>query len=487
MTPSQERGFKVGDLVRYAKHHNEDDRENIGEMFILEEDDGTRAPYLRSVRTGMRSCYYIDSFNKATELALKKYEEKKLASAIEMQRSRFTDDIYKALPDNVSQAIEEAGITLPELHFVHISEKHPGLIAYTPDGDLIRDRQVPTKIGKYLTVIAPDVAQPKIAHIANMFNLYCKEELFFFDIARTAEAIREVYLKGPRSCMAKPSEYFSCGDHHPTEVYATEDVGVAYIKDKEDDRVIARVVLNMVDKTYYKIYGNEEALSSALKMAGYEGGDGLSGCRLQKIPYGKGFVMPYLDGEQWVEDAGDYFVVNEQGGDFHASEESGIVGGRGVYCEVCEEYHDEEDSHYSDWHGVRICESCIEGFRYAYTGRSAQDWIDEDESGLYEYNGEYYMEDALADHDLGLDSDNYVHPADELVETEDGETWHVDDCVAYEDKKGNSCYIHDNHSDELERDFFSDVMIWRDDANVAIDPQTDCEVYSYSEFELAQA
>jgi len=483
-SPCDRRGYKIGDL--FLEEHS-------GRLMTLNRDDGSSSPFFRD---DMGVVFYntILYLEKVTCDPKKKIDGLDLVERVmlKVMKERFTSGDWKSLPTSTMATLKEIGIPdLPERHCVHMSEKHPGLIAYTPDGDLGRDRQVPCKLGKYLTSAFPEVASPDIARVANLFKIHCEEHLFKFGIARTADDMIAVYLNGPRSCMSKALNEFESQPYHPVEVYETDDVGVAYIYNRERDAYTARTVLNMKEKTYAVVYGNGDALKPMLEKEGYSySGDGLAGCKLRMLRADSGdYVMPYLDGEQELLECSDHFIVGE-GSDYVADGEYGLMDESGVLiCGVCEDRSNEDDSYYSDYHDMRIGSCCISNYCEVIIGSSVwtTDYIHQDEPSIFEHDGRYYSGGALSYHNLGLDEDGEVHPAYDLVTTESGETWAVGDCTEYKDTNGDTCYIHDNNVDELVHDFFSDEMILQADANDAIDPQTGDEVYSYDEFELAQA
>mgnify|MGYP007027638279 FL=1 len=385
----------------------------------------------------------------------------------------------------MTDELEKEKVKLPLLHFAHMSEKQPGMMGLTPDDDLESYRQVHMKMGKYIKLIAPELEQPKVAHIANVFNLYCKEHLYSFDIARTAEDIVKVYQNGPNSCMAHELSYYSSSPFYPVEVYESPDVGVAYIEDKVKDRYVARAVLDMVGKKYAVIYGNAEALRPELEALGCEqDSDGIYGCRLKKLLSSSGNdVMPYIDGNRGVtsfsDDDGEWWLV-EYNGDYTAGNEGGTLQ-TGIRCQHCDdEMNSEDDTFYSEYHDRQIGRCCIDSYRYAYTGRHGQDWIEEDGSVWY-HNGEYYTPDALPYHDLALTDDGEVYPDDEVVQLDSG-VYHLDCCISYVDSSGDTQWLHSDDSDKLVEDFFSSELIYKPDAFEAVDPEDGETVYSYTAF-----
>jgi len=167
-----------------------------------------------------------------------------------------------------------------------------------------------------------------------------------------------VYDNGPDSCMSFHDDTY-IGHCHPVHVYATDDCAVGYILDSNDDqRVVARAVLNMKDKQWVRPYGNEVLIEKVLTKNGYERGS-LEGCRLQLIHDDTvEYIMPYLDGRaDEVRIEGDYFVATDSG-DYYADKTNGGLEYFGECCSVC---GDIEKDVYHDISGYDVvCSHCLD-------------------------------------------------------------------------------------------------------------------------------
>lgn len=509
-TPAQAQGLEVGKCYRVANQFWIERPDNERTIVRFLEDDDTRNPLFEVVwslneRIGERGYRRVDGIcgnlhipdDEIPELpemphGLTPYGWKMAQS---MER-RLADGAWERLPDSVIDAMAEVGFECPYLHFVHLSESNSGLIAYTPDGDLERDRQVPMKLGKYMKKVMPELSAPDIAKVSNALNVYYADK-YEIDMTNDPDKIRDIYERGPSSCMSgspdEDSPYYNddfyCYPYHPAEVYATEDVRVAYVYNKIEKRYVARSVLNVINKSYCTVYGNEESLKPFLESNGYHrDGDGLLGCTLRVLKADNGeYVMPYLDGYKMIEmtsDGKEWIVGTD--GDYCAEHTSGTIEGY-EYCQHCDS-PTRGGRVWSNYHDIYIGEDCcLDDYHHVWVSKHDMDWIHEDESDVYYHDREYYHVDALGAHNLGLDEDYEVHPLDELVETASGEMWHEDECIMATMPNGDEVWYHKSDKNELVRDFFTEEWIVEDEANSAIDPATDDTVYSYSEFCLAEA
>lgn len=191
-------------------------------------------------------------------------------------------------------------VDMPE-HFLHLSAKDEGYVAYTPDVKHgLQDRQIRTTIGRYLTKhFGHRYSESEIRSVANSFRERYKQSDVLW--ATTEEDLTTVYTSGPSSCMVKPfrdSAYLNT-HVHPAVVYAGSTLAVAYLK--RDGRINARNLVNMETKQYVRNYG-DDVLRIKLELLGYTAGS-LAGARLRKIfaidARGKEFnsrlILPYLD------------------------------------------------------------------------------------------------------------------------------------------------------------------------------------------------
>lgn len=265
----------------------------------------------------------------------------------------------------------------------------PGLVAYFQDANKrARDIQTPIKPGKYLKKFFGDILSEAEIHEMAMewSNEYAARELF---VTQDADEIERVYRgKYNGSCMHFGSGCYA-GDEHPARVYAGPDLGIAYIGDT--DSVDGRCLIWPSKKLYFpKFYGDSHRMEAALVAKGWKAGDegDFEGARLQRLPYGDGFILPYLDTAEAVRDNGQWLIIDD-GGNIGARNTNGLSDGIEI-CDDCEEqcddrtyigsvdrcvceycrdsnyfYCDEMDDYYPDDQRVEV-----EGYSYDYLSQS---------------------------------------------------------------------------------------------------------------------
>lgn len=198
-------------------------------------------------------------------------------------------------------------------HFAHLSTDDPSKIAFTENAEMGRaDRQTRMKVGRYLERFFSHLpASHRQRLVSEHSAMFCPQPIRF---ARTAEEIEWVYVNGPHSCMAYPTnnQHFSVRDFHPSAVYAGPDLAVAYLLN-DDDRVSARAVVWPEQKKHFRVYGDLR-LHEMLRQDGYTN-ESLTGARLQRIDLPEGGVlMPYLDCAEYCREEGDFLVIDQDEG-----------------------------------------------------------------------------------------------------------------------------------------------------------------------------
>jgi hypothetical protein len=172
-------------------------------------------------------------------------------------------------------------------------------------------------------------------------------------------AIAAAYQRGPRSCMRYEGDSYE-GDEHPCTVYGYGDIGLAYFTadDDPDSDLKARALINLHDRSYSRVYGDDSRMIRLLEDQGYESGS-LEGCRIAKVPDGDGYIMPYIDGAYAVTDAGSHFVIDSCG-EVSADSTGGLSYDRTRECSHCgyDMGEDEQRTAYDD--GNVYCSSCIQ-------------------------------------------------------------------------------------------------------------------------------
>ncbi|MDD5395289.1 MAG: hypothetical protein PHE17_19880 [Thiothrix sp.] len=249
----------------------------------------------------------------------------------ELGRLRYNN--YVKLPDSW-----ETLDTIKD-HYAHVS-MDGFKIAYTPDeAKGLVDIQVSIKPGRYLAKFYPQLDQDTVRRLA-----IDVEGMGDFKVATSMEDIVKVYQGGPRSCMRYPS---SCcdryaGEVHPVSIYGDSDLQLAYLGDI--DNATARALIRPSNKTYVRIYGDDQRLRAALKGKGYTpDGDGFLGAKVRKIESGGTYIAPYIDGHDGLDHAGEGWFEIVRSGDYEACRTDGLL----------EENEDEDEDRFT-------CEHCDE-------------------------------------------------------------------------------------------------------------------------------
>lgn len=309
-------------------------------------------------------------------------------------------------------------------HYVHLSEKQPGMVAYTPNEDKgRRDIQVVTRPGRYLTKFYPHLPAEEVRKYATMVDGIHK-----LKFAKTADEIVKVYLRGPRSCMSHdPDDYASY--IHPVSVYGDSDLQVAYLEDY-DKRVTDRVLVWPEKKIYGRVYGGGDGrLERMLREEGYIQGS-LEGARIRLIEDENhdAVVMPYIDGCQ------SFDVIDNEwcriGGPYPADRTDGLgyLKPRAV-CVSCEECLEDYEVH--RWDGEIYCASCLEEFTFlcdcCLDRHNDEDGItvNTDTSWGGYLISHTWCEDCARRHSFHCQGsgENFSHSRFEAVRLEDGRLW----------------------------------------------------------------
>lgn len=190
-------------------------------------------------------------------------------------------------------------------HFVHVSERDPWMLAYTPrasDGE--QDRRVPIKPGRYLQKFFADRLSPEqVKHFASQV----RGSGLRIEYTDKADMIRKVYqTPGVTACMSHGSSHYSCasrnGNLHPTAAYCGGDLKLAYALDPATNAIVARTLVWPERKLFSRCYGDFEAMTKALAAEGFTYGL-LDGARLAPIPLRElpgYFTAPYVDHIKWA-------------------------------------------------------------------------------------------------------------------------------------------------------------------------------------------
>lgn len=297
----------------------------------------------------------------------------------------------------------------------HVNREYPSLITLNSDGktvkyhakfsDTLRGRATESKVGKYLKKVST-LADHEIADIVNNVNITVNFiDNGVVDYHYTREAIRNVYSNGPSSCM-KSKGYNGVLS---AECYATADCGVASIT--VNGRIVARCVLNSMNKTYSVIYGNVNLLSTMLERDGWISDEDLDGCRLLRIEEDGNILCPYIDGSATQVDLEcDSLLITSYGGYDGQANICGILHKEDrTWCNGCDEYHDDDDMEdTSDGYRCSNCRAYY--YRWSswdetYISTDCTIYCDISDDYTYDSNSGYY--EAPDGDSVSYNSDRY--------------------------------------------------------------------------------
>jgi hypothetical protein len=380
-------------------------------------------------------------------------------------------------------------------HFPHISIDEPSMVAYTPNPEYgVRDRQVRTKVGRYLQQFYGDLITSE--QIRSMANGTKQLDLEF------DSDIRAAYLRGGRdgvtSCMTHPvghCNYSIRGAYHPVDVYLTGEFKVALLHDGFNNEICARALVYEPSRVFVRCYGREaNTLQDRLTEKGYSEQSGWDdGIRLRLIRDDDDkVVVPYMDGRTQsasieYHDGKEWLVV-DRNGDVDMSTQYGIWEEvERHYCDECQDSVecDEEVMEYSNYHGMTIGPCCIDDFCRAYVGRrGSMDWVRFDDTEECACDGERYLTEMLDEFGIVYcDVTEDYRFSDNLVTDVRGED--IPEEYAYEVENtvnsGETAYVYHQDHDRLfemvlER-VDSDCKRWLYQPHHSLDVDEDDESY----------
>lgn len=309
-------------------------------------------------------------------------------------------------------------------HCVHVSEKDPTQVSYTPSTIYGRaDRQITLKPGRYISKFYPHLTPKQVQFYAQwhasgtrpVSDTFNKAELRF---ANTPEEIVHVYMNGPSSCMDK--RHFEDADENPTRVYGAGDLAIAYLVLPEGknggDWIFARALCWPAKKVFGRVYPTnynyradgfstqtecDEAatlLFNKMKEADYtssgECGGAFNGAKILRVETDEGYVMPYLDQSYGVTDGDDHWIMTH---DYEHSCQNteGYICDQRSECDECGERYsarDEGGTGYTRYNGYAragrdLCQCCYEANTFLCEG-SGETFMDSVDS--FEHNGLTY-------------------------------------------------------------------------------------------------
>jgi hypothetical protein len=354
-------------------------------------------------------------------------------------------------------------------HFPHISTEEPTMVAYTPSPDYgQRDRQVRTKVGRYLTQFYGKVLTEN--QIRSMANGVKQLQFHISKERRDFEAIYSLPEDecNLQSCMQGDAYHFD-SHCHPCITYASGDFAITWLTDRVmDDRVVARAIVAFPDNPdnahFVRVYGAEaDALHDMLVERGYARRNSYTdNPRLLCIEDDDDrYVLPYVDGSDRTVsihhiDGKNYWLVGNGSGDNvqYASHTNGLSEETGETCGHCGDRVrcSVDDMSYSEYHDRHIGECCIDNYRYAYSRNGNQDWIEEESCVYCESDGEYYHDQYLDQHDIVYcEYEGEYRHLDECVRGAGGDWMYVDSAVKVLDSSGDETYFHETDEYQIDK------------------------------------
>lgn len=381
--------------------------------------------------------------------------------AMEMRMVDMRQTVRHHYGSRDKTAITDCGLhRYPFFARPHIADDKVKVSLFRNHEDAVRDRRTVVNVGKAVKLAQPDWSDNRVRYAAERIaGTYAPLKLKF---ARTRDEIKWVYTNGDnttRSCMSNESDSYSTNGVHPAEVYATDNLAVAYAV--RDSEVIGRAVVNEKDKTWARFYGKPE-FRPLLESAGYTHTTyALVGCKILHLPVDDldTFVLPYIDastngtsayhqlGVYAPDDRDDSFLViasedlsvkacHKQGvAVYNYSTRERVLASELVICEACANEVDREDT-YDTADGL-VCGDCYaEHYTEAVESITPfrTDRLHYDDCTYCETDATYYSDDLIAtSHKLQIVR-NYglarVDRDDNVVWIDSADTWVLrDDCV----------------------------------------------------------
>jgi hypothetical protein len=356
-------------------------------------------------------------------------------------------------------------------HFPHISTEEPTMVAYTPSPDYgQRDRQVRTKVGRYLTQFYGGVlTENQIRSLANGVKQ------LQFHISKERRDFEEIYSANEDECdigSCMQGDAYNFDSHcHPCITYAAGDFAITWLTDSVmDDRLVARAVVafpdNPDDAHFVRVYGSEaDALHDMLVERGYAKRDRYTNNPRLLCIEDNGdedrYVLPYIDGSDRTVsmhhiDGKMYWLVGNNKGDNvqYATNTNGLSEEIGEVCGHCGDRvrGGVEDMSYSEWHDRHIGECCIDDYHYAYSRNGNQDYIHADECVYCETDSEYYHDQFLDHYDIVYcEHEGEYRQLDECVRDAGGEWLYVDNAIKVLDSSGDDTYFHETDEYQIDK------------------------------------
>lgn len=326
----------------------------------------------------------------------------------------------------------------------------------------------PIKLGKLLKAINPDFTDKQVSDFVDKFNRYHDYDLSCIQISDNISEVYD-YLHDSSgtvggSCMRGYGEYFKSLEN------SCLTLKIAYIKDNKNDYyLIGRALLweaydsednqyKIMDRIYYDCEKTKILLEKYAEANGYYFRKESSGyCNSFYDTSNKKWVelnlkvelknsligtyTPYMDTFRYYNKNNNTLYNFDGAG---CTEELTGTDGEAVSstCDICGEYCS-NDSVFSAHHGERICESCLEDYRYV---ESRGDYIYYDlviqlrDTATYFLQDDSYLVwvedkgwyDYIDNVHFVVDIEEYYEDTDELYYTEDTCDWYSSNLDLYE-------------------------------------------------------
>lgn len=265
----------------------------------------------------------------------------------------------------------------------------PGLVAYfdSPRKAWL-NQPTETRIGRYLRRHLKDAHDEDIKQMAAEFTSRGTIEV---KLAETEDDFREVYLKGPQSCMKYGEDTFTkCYDEfgewrHPVEAYVhpESEIRLAYTLGG-DGRIGARALINQRNRTFPRLYGSDhsprhkDVLEKWLIDNDYvHDDDGLQDEPMQVITLSNGGILcPYIDdANQGVRlDPGDNETMYI-GGRHEICHSDGYFLPHGGACDHCDRSVPADELTSIHASSDEVCDHCLDGDDYVRAVNSYGDAV----------------------------------------------------------------------------------------------------------------
>lgn len=308
--------------------------------------------------------------DKLTKLTSEKYQPRRVVTDtnwMAREAKRFYDGTYYPVPWDSENWWNNYCKDAATKHFVHVSIERDAKVAYTPNDEWgTADKQQRVGVGSYLKKFCGHyIDSDAIRDYVTQFSVQYED--IQYKLATDADKIQDVYMNGPRSCMAHPVKNYATGGIHPSRVYAGPDLAVAYLlkgefqlcqRCEDDGHTACRNRDNPCDSFAYSaralvwperkrhsvIYGDAQRLEAVLRRDGFKKGQ-LDGARLQRIPSSKdkdglpfkvpAFVLPFIDNHNRVRDDGQFLVIDEDKGLIDCRRTDGNGVDTRAHCTSC--------------------------------------------------------------------------------------------------------------------------------------------------------